>query len=120
MLPPPYETIYQNLLTVLHGLVELSAPEEWNIALMKSALTEVQQIFQTQLLSLNLNDLDPKLEHQVRSFNVEIDKQLRLLTVDLLFLQSAKQPATIAQRLQQVRDRLQTLIRYCNILLGIE
>jgi hypothetical protein len=120
MLPNLYQALYRDLLETLSRLIELSSQDPWDIAMFKSTLAQLQQLFSTQVLSLNLDDLEPRLEHQVQSFNVEINKQLRLLTVDLLFLQSAKQTTTIAQRLQQVRDRLTTLIRYCTTLLELE
>ncbi len=42
----------------------------------------------------------------------EFHKQLRLLGNDLMFLKSARQPATRAQRLQTIGDRLRALQGY--------
>jgi hypothetical protein len=119
-MPPLYQAIYDKILAALQELVQLSSPEHWDISTLKSATATIQQFFQTQILTLNLENLDPKVGHQVQSFNIEIDKQLKLLTVDTLFLQSAKHPETIAQRLKQIQNRLETLIRYCNALLELK
>ncbi len=55
---------------------------------------------------------------QHHGIQVEINKQLRLLKTDCLFLRSAKQTTTQDQRLQQMRDRLTLLERYCAMILG--
>ena len=74
---------------------------------------EAQQLFQEQIASLDLESLDPKLALKVRSIQVEINKQMRLLATDLLFLKTARQAATASQRQQQIGDRVTLLLRYC-------
>jgi hypothetical protein len=81
---------------------------------LKTAIAALQTLFQTQIWNADRQTLEPKLEQQIHSINVEIDKQLRLLTMDGFFLQSARQENTIEQRKQQMRDRLALLLRYCD------
>jgi hypothetical protein len=72
----------------------------------------IEHYFRNQILAIAI-DPDP---HQ--AIHVEINKQLRLLRTDLLFLRSAQQADTQAQRLGQMRDRLTLLERYCEMILG--
>jgi hypothetical protein len=69
--------------------------------------------FRDQILTATTTEDDP--HHAIQ---VEINKQLRLLKTDGLFLRSAKQPTTQEQRLQQMRDRLTLLQRYCEMILA--
>lgn len=86
-------------------------------ASLKPSIMKLQQIFQNQILTLNLDTFDPILAHQVQSLHVEMDKQLKLLSMDAMFLQAAKQSATVEQRLQQASDRFTLLIQYCDVIL---
>lgn len=80
------------------------------------AIAELQRIFQVEILldgdSLNSDDVGG-MAQRLRSLNVEINKQLKLLAMDLLFLQAAQQVATVEQRRQQMGKRLEMLERYC-------
>ncbi len=74
----------------------------------------IEHYFRNQILAAtSVTDDDP---HQ--AIHVEINKQLRLLKTDLLFLRSAQQADTQAQRLGQMRDRLTLLERYGEMILG--
>jgi hypothetical protein len=72
----------------------------------------IEAFFRDQILLYSPDD-DPH-----HSINVEINKQLRLLKTDCLFLRSAKQTHVVEQRLQQIGDRLTLLERYCAMILG--
>lgn len=117
MLPPGYQQPYQQLQQKVEDLQESLTSSIDSLAL-KTAIAALQTFFQTQIWNLNLQNLEPNLEHQVRSINVEIDKQLRLMNMDGLFLQAARQENTIEQRKQQIRDRLLLIVRYCDGLLA--
>jgi septum formation inhibitor MinC len=93
------------------GLFDQNAPA------LQSEITKVQNFFREHILTLPMAELTPGLQHWVQSYQVECDKQLRLLGVDGMRLGAARQAATIEQRLQQVRDRLDTLQRYCTAVL---
>jgi hypothetical protein len=84
---------------------------------LKHWVNELQQIFQGRILSLNLDELKPELEQRVRSIQVEINKQLRLLGMDMMFLQAARQPETLQQRQNQILERVYMLKRYCEMVI---
>jgi hypothetical protein len=88
------------------GLVEASQP--------------VQRLFREQVSALALDELVGAIAQRSQAYQVEMDKQLRLLALDVMFLQAAKQAATVQQRLKVVGDRLTTLIGYCDALLTIK
>jgi hypothetical protein len=78
---------------------------------------KLQLFFRDQVSALALDELTGVVAQRSQAYRVEMDKQLRLLAVDVMFLQAAKQAETVQQRVKVVSDRLQTLIRYCDALL---
>ncbi len=117
MLPEIYRQRYQDFRRILERLQTLISQPEFDRSTLKADALTVQQFFQDQVRSLDLEALDATAEQRSHSFHVEINKQLRLLAMDVMFLQTAKQSATSQQRLGQVSDRISTLIRYCDALL---
>ncbi|NJO39291.1 MAG: heterocyst frequency control protein PatD [Cyanobacteria bacterium CRU_2_1] len=85
---------------------------------IQPAFQTLRQIFQQQILTLDLDSLDPIEAAKVQSYHTEMNRQLRLMGMDTLFIQTAKQSTIANQRWEQVNDRLNTLIQYCNILLA--
>lgn len=102
------------------------------VAFLKSEITKLQHNFRDGILSLTaiadstasendpamVNELLPEIAHRLRAIQVEIDKQLKLLAMDVLFLQTARQTTTAEQRQQQMSDRLEQLERYCALVLS--
>lgn len=115
-----YQTFQQALQRARSQIANSSADSPVDLPTLKSTLAQLQSFFQTEILSLNSDDLEPAIAHSVQSYQVEMHKQLRLLITDLSFLQAARQADTIQQRRQQVGDRLETLIRYCGAVIGGE
>lgn len=121
MLPLAHRQRYEQLqqqLQILHQTMTQTDQTANDRSLLKVSITHLQQFFQAEILTLNADELPAAIAHFVQSYQVEIDKQLRLLAMDAQFLQAARQAATASQRQQQIRDRLETLIRYCNAILG--
>ncbi|WP_126385499.1 heterocyst frequency control protein PatD [Pseudanabaena sp. ABRG5-3] len=71
---------------------------------------EIQSFFQTKIINTELEVTPPNL-----SLQVEIDKQLKMLGVDLSMLQTARNPATWQKRHQQACDRFVLLKKYCHM-----
>lgn len=117
MLPPSHTQIYQEFRLSLEELKDVLSQDTVDRSHLKSSVAKLQDFFQNQILTLDSNPLHPHLVQQTQAVQVEIDKQLKLLSLDGMFLQAAKQPTTVSQRLQQVGDRLTLLLRYCDHLL---
>lgn len=128
MLPDVYRSFYLNLQHVLMQLRSLvqeqplqenfqenSKTEEFAI---KSAFQVVQRLFQQVLTSWE--QLDPAIAVQMQPYQTEINRQFRLLKMDMIYLQTARQTATVDQRRQQINDRLESLIQYCEAMLRNE
>lgn len=108
-----YEAFQQHLIDTSRAIAQY----DQDVTRLKPEITNLQNFFREQIITLPLAELTPSLQHWVQSYQVECDKQLRLLGVDAMRVQAARQAATIEQRLQQVRDRLDTLQRYCAAML---
>jgi len=117
MLPPLHQKCYQEFCSQVEQMRELMIQPELNQATLQTAIAGLQSFFQAQILNLSTDELPRSVEHHVQSYHVELDKQLKLLRMDMMFLQASRQSATTSQRQQQVCDRLHTLIRYCDALL---
>lgn len=115
MLPSHHRQRYEQFKRRLEQLNQAISNE--GAGSLKAIVTDLQNQFETQILSLESNELTAAMAHQVQSYQVELDKQLRLLGIDVTFLQAARQAATVEQRQTQMGDRVKTLIRYCDALL---
>jgi hypothetical protein len=128
MIPEFYRQRYSNFQTQVRQVLVMAAPLGGVAgplaAALKTAIAQLQQNFQSDILGsydaegLENQDLDLRMVQRLRSLQVEIDRQLRLLAMDALFLQTARQATTVQQRQQQISDRLEQVDRYCAIVLA--
>lgn len=91
-----------------HDLVEAIAPQTW-----ATEWQTLQSYFQTEILTLAEEGLDPAQAYHWRSLQTELNRTMRLLNTDLLFLRASRQADTTEQRVGLIRDRLSQLIDYC-------
>lgn len=118
MLPSLHIQRYRELQQRLEKTSDTISQHTFDRAVLKASVTDLQQYFQTQILRLDLDEIEMEFRQQVQSIQVEINKQLRLLNMDAMFLQAAKQSSTLEQRVQQMRDRCSLLHRYCDAILA--
>lgn len=111
MLPYLHRQCYLKFSEVLQQLQRADTPIDASKLYQK--FLEAQQIFQQQILSLDASDLNQNTQSRIRSYQTEISKQLRLVEMDIRFLQAAKAEATATTRQLQISDRLKTLQSYC-------
>lgn len=117
MLPKNYHEPYLEFQRILQKLQSASnASESWGSEAQIDFQT-LQQLFQ-QMLNLEWDQVDSNLAAKAQSIHIEINKQLRLLSMDLMFLKSARQSTTATQRQQQMSDRIELLMRYGEGILG--
>ncbi|RCJ23163.1 hypothetical protein A6S26_00990 [Nostoc sp. ATCC 43529] len=102
---------YQAFVTLLEQLRsdattgQIVAPE------LRRRVASLQQLFGEEIVPLADENW------RVQSYQTEMSKQLRLLEIDVMFFQGARQASTVQTRLQTISDRLTTLIQYCNAIL---
>ena len=115
MLPPSHCDRIQefvNVLKQLHPTVN-SAPHNQEDISLSSTFQEVKKFFQEQIVSLTDDNLDSDDAYRMRSYLTEIHRLMRLLQMDMMFLQASRNPVTEKQRQSGMSDRIKTLIDYC-------
>lgn len=117
MIQETYSHSYETLRRSLEYLKAVRSDPDLRGSTIQPAFQAVQQAFQ-DILNLGLDGLDPAQAANAQSYYTEINKQLRLLSMDVMFLQASRQTATSQQRQQQMSDRLERLLSYCEALLG--
>jgi hypothetical protein len=109
---------YQEFAVILGQLQASANSTHLDVVNLLEIFQQAQRLFGQQIITLDPSDLAPSVASRVRSYHTEIDKELKLLRIDMSFLQAARQPATIIARKEQICTRIQTLINYCNVLLA--
>ncbi len=119
MLPSSQYQCYQEFKSALEQLREFTATPELEVVALQNKFQDLQQLFQSQIISLSADDLDSDDISRWQSFQTEIYKQMRLLQTDIMLLQASRNPATFRSRQTSVSDRINTLIQYCEVLLQL-
>ncbi len=119
MLPKVHHKQYKEFKQALEQLQQTLNNAQLDAPGLQRSYLETQQFFQQQIVTLDTADLEPADEPRVRSYQTEMSKQLRLLGMNVMFLQAARQPGTAIDRQMHLCDRLQTLIGYCDVLLQL-
>ncbi|MGK7878645.1 MAG: heterocyst frequency control protein PatD [Crocosphaera sp.] len=107
-----YHQSYQELLANLVKLQTLVIAEDTERNEIKTTYEQVQTIFEQQILSVSLDELDCNAIPLLRSAQTEIYKNLRLLGTELLFLTSSRRKETSKKRLEKVQGKVRELIGY--------
>ncbi len=108
-----YRQLYQELLVKLLELETLVIAKDTDMIAIKTIYEQIRTIFQAQILTVRLDELDCSAMPLVRSGQTEIYKNLRLLGTELLFLGSSRQTKTTEERFEKVQGKVQELIGYC-------
>ncbi|GAA6621762.1 heterocyst frequency control protein PatD [Scytonema sp. NUACC26] len=107
---------YNSFATQLKQLHSEIAATQLDATEIRQRTLDLQKFFQQQIIPL-VNDDTSSLNRRIQSFSTEMSKQLRLLEIDIMFLQGARQTSTAKGRLDAIGNRLTTLIEYCNAIL---
>ncbi|MGB3492123.1 MAG: heterocyst frequency control protein PatD [Elainellaceae cyanobacterium] len=114
MLPEPLHQSYSALFATLDQLESLLKSEDSK--LLQQTWPNLQNVFRSLVTGVNEaiaeNMLEPEQASRIQSIHTEMNKGLRLLNTDIVFLNTAKQPTTIQQRQKQIGDRLQSMRQY--------
>ncbi len=103
-----FERLRQQVAGLQHQMQQAN-PEPMAV---RSQFLTLQQQFQQEVMALDLAD-EPEAA-QILPQQIEINKQMRLLGVDISFLQAARQAHTAQQRQAQILQRLQQILAYCD------
>lgn len=120
MVSPPYQSRYQTLKQQVQVVERLAIASQPDVAQVQAAFLQAQQWFQQAILDDTEAAIPEAIAGEVQAYGVELNKQMRLLGIDVMFLQSSRQAQTQMQRQAQMRDRLQLLQTYCDRVLALE
>ncbi|MEL6459635.1 MAG: heterocyst frequency control protein PatD [Cyanobacteria bacterium J06641_2] len=81
---------------------------------LRQSLTSLQSFFRADIVPMTTQ------YPTEQSYMTEISKQLRLLQIDIMFFQGARQASTIKDRIDALSERLTTLIGYCDAILKMD
>ncbi|WP_107667835.1 heterocyst frequency control protein PatD [Cyanothece sp. BG0011] len=128
-----YHQFYHELLNKLLELQKQVLAEDIDMITIKSMYQQVQTIFHDQILSMKLDELDCNAHRgleegrsladlfeiaSIRSAQTEINKNLRLLGTELLFLTASRQVQTTEKRLEKVQEKVKELIGYSQAIIS--
>jgi hypothetical protein len=101
---------FQSDLTVLETMISQGNPDEHQIY---QDFLRIQQIFQLQIVPAVSDQEAATGSGQGQPILTEMNRTLRLLGMDVAFLQTARQAVTRQQRQRQMGDRLRQLQQFC-------
>ncbi len=112
-----YHQSYQELLDKLLQLQKQVREKDIDMMAINTIYNQGQDIFKGKILSVKLDDLDCNAIILIQSAQTEINKNLRLLGTELLFLASSRQAGTTQKRLDKVQRQIEQLIGYCQAII---
>ncbi|NEP58049.1 MAG: heterocyst frequency control protein PatD [Symploca sp. SIO2G7] len=113
MLLPSYYQNYQAFQQALEQMGRTITATDLELAMLRENFREVQQLFQSKILTLSADDIAPDFVSRWQSLQTEIHRQMRLLETDLMLLQASRSSSTRFSRQTGLKNRLNTLIKYC-------
>ena len=102
---------FQTLLQQLHTDISSNL---LNASELRQNMASLQSFFRTDIVPLTTQ------YPTEQSYQTEMSKQLRLLQIDIMFFQGARQASTIKDRIDALCERLTTLIGYCDAILKMD
>ena len=107
--PPNGDDLLNTFITLLEGLKNTVSQANIEARSLQQDFLEAQQLYQQQLLPTLMAS---PAATALMTYQTEINRALRLLGIDVSFLQTAKNPMTIQKRQAQMRQRVQTLLDF--------
>lgn len=119
MLSKEHVQIYQSFLEILNKVLILSTTETTPDRFI-SASQEAEDFFGQQIAPLAGDGVDPPMGMAWQSIHTEMHKQMKLLVTEITFYQITHQKLAKEQRKKKISNYTQALIRYSEMILGIE
>jgi hypothetical protein len=116
MLPGSYSQAYQDFVKKLLLFQNTIDIRHLDLFASKKNFKTAQQFFETSIIHLSEESLDPETSSRWRSLQTEIYRAFKLLEVEMIFVLSSKQSTTQQQRLKSINDRISQLIGYCELI----
>jgi hypothetical protein len=114
MLPIEQILIWQQLFNQLSNLPSDSIPN------LKVSLSRAIELFESEILTQSVDELPDPIAGKMRSYVTEVHRLLRLLPMDIMFVATARTPATKQQRDRTYQEKLNLLQQYCQAVMNID
>ncbi|MEB3209832.1 MAG: heterocyst frequency control protein PatD [Leptolyngbyaceae bacterium] len=108
--------VYATMLQMLSQMV--TDLESQQLQSLKEQHKDVQRIFQEKALVVDADSQTVLNSSQLQSIQTEMNRDLRVMHTELMFLSAARHQGTVDQRQQQIGDRLNRLIEFCTFVLN--
>ena len=118
MLSEEHRREYQEFRLLVEQFQNLATQENLDRVGLLNSSKEMMEFFSDRLVPLGNAELNPAGGSPLQSYITEIHKQLRLVGMDVTFLQASKSEGNTQMRKEAISDRLQTIIDYCSTLLS--
>ncbi len=105
---------YRVFKTLLRQLLTDISANLSNASELRQRVASLQSFFRADIVTLTTQ------YPTEQSYQTEMSKQLRLLQIDIMLFQGARQASTIKDRIDALSERLTTLIRYCDAILKMD
>lgn len=113
MLPISHQQSYTELTTALENLKAAIAGSNREPKVIEDCDRKVQQVYQDRIVTLTTESIDEAIASRWQSLQTEINRSLRLLQTDMIFLKASRQSQTTQQRLSACLTRIDQLMKYC-------
>lgn len=100
-------------MTALESLKNAIAQSNREPQVIEDCHRKVQQVYQDRIVTLTVESVDDAIASRWQSLQTEINRSLRLLKTDIIFLKASRQNQTTQQRVQACLTRLDQLMKYC-------
>ncbi|WP_373540549.1 heterocyst frequency control protein PatD [Chamaesiphon sp.] len=107
MLPTEQMLMWQQLSILISNLPSDSVTD------LKASLSRAIEFFEAEILTQNVDLLPDPIAGKMRSYLTESHRLLRLISMDVIFIATARNPTTLQQRRQAYQDKLDLLLQYC-------
>lgn len=118
MLPQLQHLCYQEFQQAIEEVLSCATASEPDFAAIRNGFYRLQQLFQSQILSLNPDEIPAGAVSRWQSIQTEVHKQMRLLATDMTILHASRNPATSEVRVARICDRLKELHQFCQVFLS--
>jgi len=111
-----YQSAYQQAQLLLQAMQQANLADQQLGAILETHRLKLKQLLQRDWI---MDQADADFWAKAQPLQIEVNKQLRLLETDVIFLKAARQTATLHRRSQQIQTRVALLLRYCEAILAL-
>ncbi|HBE16695.1 MAG TPA: hypothetical protein DEG17_16650 [Cyanobacteria bacterium UBA11149] len=117
MLPQLQRLRYQEFQQAIEEVLSCATADKLDFAAIRNGFDRLKELFQSQILSLNSDEIPAGAVSRWQSIQTEVHKQMRLLATDMTILQASRNQTTSEVRVARICDRLKEIHQFCQVFL---